>query len=90
MAQLHVGPVAAAAAGDPDRQRPLGVGPGGISSSDAAPTLVYDFGGFAPMYFRMRYDTPDAAALGAGARRARRRDVHQQPAAASTTAPGCR
>ncbi|WP_457207822.1 dioxygenase family protein [Nocardioides sp. P5_C9_2] len=27
--------------------------------------LVYDFGGFDPMYFRMRYDTPDAAPLAA-------------------------
>lgn len=25
--------------------------------------LVYDFGGFAPMYYEMRYDTPDATAL---------------------------
>jgi 4,5-DOPA dioxygenase extradiol len=34
----------------------------GITST--APTeLVYDFGGFAPMYARMRYDTPDATAL---------------------------
>src|SRR3712207_7436029 len=30
----------------------------GITST--APTeLVYDFGGFAPVYYRMRYDTPD-------------------------------
>ncbi|RIJ69712.1 dioxygenase [Nakamurella silvestris] len=36
----------------------------GISSS--APTeLVYDFGGFDPMYYRMRYDTPDAGLLAA-------------------------
>ncbi|TFV49558.1 class III extradiol ring-cleavage dioxygenase [Blastococcus sp. TF02A_35] len=34
----------------------------GITST--APTeLVYDFGGFAPMYYRMRYDTPDPSAL---------------------------
>jgi 4,5-DOPA dioxygenase extradiol len=34
----------------------------GITST--VPTeLVYDFGGFAPMYSRMRYDTPDATAL---------------------------
>jgi len=26
--------------------------------------LVYDFGGFAPMYSQMRYDTPDATELG--------------------------
>ena len=25
--------------------------------------LVYDFGGFAPKYYQMRYDTPDASAL---------------------------
>ena len=25
--------------------------------------LVYDFGGFSPVYFRMRYDTPDASSL---------------------------
>jgi 4,5-DOPA dioxygenase extradiol len=29
-------------------------------SSSTGPELVYDFGGFAPMYFRMRYDTPVA------------------------------
>jgi 4,5-DOPA dioxygenase extradiol len=36
-----------------------------LSSTDAAVTPVYDFGGFDPMYFRMRYDTPDATAFGA-------------------------
>ena len=35
-----------------------------LSVTSTAPTeLVYDFGGFAPMYSRMRYDTPSAAAL---------------------------
>ncbi|MEV4346704.1 class III extradiol ring-cleavage dioxygenase [Actinoplanes sp. NPDC049596] len=34
-----------------------------ISSSRARTGLVYDFGGFDPMYYRMRYDTPDAAGL---------------------------
>jgi 4,5-DOPA dioxygenase extradiol len=34
-----------------------------LSSSDAHVTPVYDFGGFDPMYYRMRYDTPDAGAL---------------------------
>lgn len=34
-----------------------------LSSSDAHVTPVYDFGGFDPMYYRMRYDTPDASAL---------------------------
>ncbi|MGM3367032.1 dioxygenase family protein, partial [Escherichia coli] len=34
----------------------------GITST--APTeLVYDFGGFAPHYYRMRYDTPDNTSL---------------------------
>jgi 4,5-DOPA dioxygenase extradiol len=34
----------------------------GITST--APTeLVYDFGGFSPLYFAMRYDTPDNTAL---------------------------
>lgn len=32
-------------------------------SSAAATELVYDFGGFAPMYHRMRYDTPSAGGL---------------------------
>lgn len=34
-----------------------------LSSSAAHTGLVYDFGGFDPMYYRMRYDTPDATAL---------------------------
>jgi 4,5-DOPA dioxygenase extradiol len=34
-----------------------------ISSSQAGTDLVYDFGGFDPMYYRMRYDTPSAADL---------------------------
>ncbi|KGN41327.1 extradiol ring-cleavage dioxygenase [Knoellia aerolata DSM 18566] len=35
-----------------------------LSISSSEPTeLVYDFGGFAPMYFQMRYDTPAATAL---------------------------
>lgn len=34
-----------------------------ISSSAAHVTPVYDFGGFDPMYYRMRYDTPEAGAL---------------------------
>jgi 4,5-DOPA dioxygenase extradiol len=34
-----------------------------LSSSAAHVTPVYDFGGFDPMYYRMRYDTPDAAGL---------------------------
>jgi 4,5-DOPA dioxygenase extradiol len=34
-----------------------------ITSTAPGTDLVYDFGGFAPMYFRMRYDTPDASEL---------------------------
>ena len=34
-----------------------------ISSTRPGTELVYDFGGFAPMYYRMRYDTPDSSAL---------------------------
>jgi 4,5-DOPA dioxygenase extradiol len=34
-----------------------------ISSSDAAVTPVYDFGGFAPRYYTLRYDTPDSSWL---------------------------
>lgn len=36
----------------------------GIGITSTRPTeLVYDFGGFADMYYRMRYDTPDPSAL---------------------------
>ena len=34
-----------------------------ISSTVAGTELVHDFGGFDPMYYRMRYDTPAATAL---------------------------
>ncbi|MEU2348727.1 class III extradiol ring-cleavage dioxygenase [Modestobacter sp. NPDC049651] len=35
-----------------------------LSITSTQPTeLVYDFGGFAPMYYRMRYDTPPATEL---------------------------
>ncbi|MFF5077743.1 dioxygenase [Actinoplanes sp. NPDC000266] len=34
-----------------------------LSSSRANTDLVYDFGGFSPLYYRMRYDTPDAGDL---------------------------
>jgi 4,5-DOPA dioxygenase extradiol len=52
-----------------------------LSSTDAAVTPVYDFGGFDPMYYRMRYDTPDATALGARVLGALggAEPVHQQP-----------
>lgn len=34
-----------------------------LSSPAAATTPVYDFGGFAPRYYTLRYDTPDATEL---------------------------
>jgi 4,5-DOPA dioxygenase extradiol len=34
-----------------------------ITSTQPGTDLVYDFGGFHPMYYRMRYDTPDATEL---------------------------
>ncbi|WP_188895844.1 DODA-type extradiol aromatic ring-opening family dioxygenase [Microlunatus endophyticus] len=34
-----------------------------LSSPAASTTPVYDFGGFAPRYYTLRYDTPDATAL---------------------------
>jgi len=34
-----------------------------ISSTQPGTELVYDFGGFAPLYYRMRYDTPEATEL---------------------------
>ena len=39
--------------------------PVAISSAAAGTPLVYDFGGFAPKYYRMTYETPDASALAA-------------------------
>ncbi|MGY2876042.1 4,5-DOPA dioxygenase extradiol [Marmoricola sp. URHA0025 HA25] len=34
-----------------------------LSASGPGTELVYDFGGFDPKFYRMRYDTPDATAL---------------------------
>ncbi|MFG1924247.1 dioxygenase [Cryptosporangium sp. NPDC048952] len=34
-----------------------------VSSTQANTTPVYDFGGFDPRYYRMRYDTPDSSDL---------------------------
>ncbi len=34
-----------------------------LSASGAGTPLVYDFGGFAPRYFSMKYDTPDGSKL---------------------------
>lgn len=50
--------------------------PVAISSSAAGTELVYDFGGFAPLYHRMRYDTPSSEEL-AGLVKKMLGDVHQ-------------
>ncbi|GAA0917591.1 dioxygenase family protein [Virgisporangium aurantiacum] len=50
--------------------------PVAISSSAAGTELVYDFGGFAPLYYRMRYDTPSSEEL-AGLVKKMLGDVHQ-------------
>jgi 4,5-DOPA dioxygenase extradiol len=42
--------------------------PLGLSSTVAAPDPVYDFAGFPDRFFQMRYDTPDAGALGRAVR----------------------
>ena len=34
-----------------------------LSSPEAAVPLVYDFGGFDPKYYQMKYETPDATQL---------------------------
>src|SRR5690242_6268486 len=34
-----------------------------LSASGPGTELVYDFGGFDPKYYRLRYDTPDATEL---------------------------
>ena len=36
-----------------------------ISATQPGTPLIYDFGGFDPKYYRLRYDTPDATNLGA-------------------------
>ncbi|MHA3701848.1 dioxygenase family protein [Jatrophihabitans sp. YIM 134969] len=50
-------------------------------SASAPAELVYDFGGFAPMYSRMRYDTPDPSALAreVAALMPDREPLHQHP-----------
>ena len=35
-----------------------------ISSTTASTPLIYDFGGFAPKFYNMKYETPDASWLG--------------------------
>jgi 4,5-DOPA dioxygenase extradiol len=63
-----------------------------LSMSSSRPTeLVYDFGGFDPMYFTMRYDTPAATELAEQSPNSCRtvnRSTNTGPAA-WTTAPGC-
>jgi 4,5-DOPA dioxygenase extradiol len=51
-----------------------------LSTPAANTTPVYDFGGFAPRYYTMRYDTPDAAALSASVRAVlpEREELHVQ------------
>jgi 4,5-DOPA dioxygenase extradiol len=39
--------------------------PVSLSATAAGTPLVYDFGGFAPRYYKMTYQTPDASALAA-------------------------
>jgi 4,5-DOPA dioxygenase extradiol len=48
-----------------------------ISSSIPSTDLVYDFGGFDPLYYRMRYDTPDAGELARQVARLIPAAVHQ-------------
>ena len=38
--------------------------PVAISSTNAKTPLIYDFGGFAPKFYNMKYETPDASWLG--------------------------
>lgn len=48
-----------------------------LSLSAVAPSnVVYDFGGFDPRYYRMRYDTPDATAMAAQILAALPDDLH--------------
>ncbi|WP_246057117.1 hypothetical protein [Nocardioides eburneiflavus] len=55
----------AAPDGDPDRLRALGVRTG-EPERQRCPRWSYDFGGFAPKYYQMTYETPDASALAVG------------------------
>jgi len=50
-----------------------------LSSSAAGTELVYDFGGFDPLYYRMRYDTPDAGELAAQVAALLPSAVHRHP-----------
>jgi 4,5-DOPA dioxygenase extradiol len=53
--------------------------PVALSTSAAGSDLVYDFGGFAPLYYRMRYDTPDAGALARDVSALLPGTVHEHP-----------
>jgi 4,5-DOPA dioxygenase extradiol len=55
--------------------------PVSLSATPAATPLVYDFGGFAPRYYRMTYPTPDASALATqvAAMMPHTEPVHQHP-----------
>ena len=55
-------PGVAQADGHPHRLRALGVRSAQLSNSQPR-ELVSDFGGFDPMYYQMRYDTPAATEL---------------------------
>lgn len=50
-----------------------------LSAPGAATPLIYDFGGFDPKYYKMRYETPDASSLAArvAAMMPAREPVHQ-------------
>ena len=50
-----------------------------ITSTRPGTELVYDFGGFAPMYYRMRYDTPDPSSLAAMVTKLLPDEVHEHP-----------
>ena len=64
-----------------------------LSGSAAGTPLVYDFGGFAQLYYEMTYADPGRRRARPAGRRgdAGRRDrCTSTPGAVSTTAPGCR
>jgi 4,5-DOPA dioxygenase extradiol len=52
-----------------------------LSATGAGTPLIYDFGGFEPRYYNVKYETPDASALAArvAAMMPAREPVHQHP-----------
>jgi 4,5-DOPA dioxygenase extradiol len=51
-----------------------------ISAPDAGTPLVYDFGGFAPRFYEMTYETPEASSLAADVTRLLSAEhIHQHP-----------